>query len=203
MTFNPCTVTSHPGTVTSDPLARLPLTLGGAWLLVLVVGAVAAGGGPAVARVAVGRRGGGGVVVVAALLLVVVVAAAAAAAAVGQRGGVGIVQVDVGGLGRLAVGVVVVVVVAVVVVVVRVVVVVVGVRHGVGAAQAARRLLLHVGVVRRRLHLQGPLRGVGLVLLRAAVAAVHHVVAEQAAVALQKVDGGEPGGQNASANASR
>lgn len=65
---------------------------------------------------------------------------------VGQSGHVGVVEVDVCGFRRLAVGVVVAVVMAVVVVMV------VGVGHCVGSRQASHRLL-HVGVVRRRLHL--------------------------------------------------
>lgn len=112
--------------------------------------------------------------------------------AVGQAGHVGVVEVDVGGLGRLAVGVGMVVVVVVVAVVVMVVVMVVRVgrpvavvmlRHG--AAQPAHRLL-HVGVVRRRLHLQRPLRGVGLVARRPDAVVTHmvDVVAKEAAVAL-------------------
>lgn len=87
--------------------------------------------------------------------------------------------------------VVVVVVVAVVVVVVVMVVrvgwsvAVVMLRHG--AAQTAHRLL-HVGVVRWRLHLERPLGGVGLVARRpdAMVTHVIDVVAEEAAVALRK-----------------
>lgn len=78
---------------------------------------------------------------------------------IGQAGHVGVVEVDVGGFGRLAVGVPVVVVVVVVAVMVMVVVVVVRVGRAVavvvlrhGTAQSAHRLL-HVGVVWRRLHL--------------------------------------------------
>ena len=120
----------------------------------------------------------------------------AVVAAVGQAGHVGVVEVDVGGLGRLPVGVAVVVVVAAVVVMVVVVVVVVWVGrpvavvvlgHGTGTAQAAHRLI-HVGVVGRRLHLQGPLGGIGLVARRSATVVAHVVdmVAEEAAVALRR-----------------
>ena len=96
---------------------------------------------------------------------------------VGHAGLVGVVEVDVGGLGRLAVGGGVVVMV--------VMVVVVGLGHGVGSAEPAHGLL-HVGVVGRGLHLQGALSGVGLVR-RAPVVSVHvvDVVTEQAAVPLR------------------
>ena len=115
-----------------------PLSFGRAtrrWLV--VVGVV---GAATVSRVTVG--GGRSVLVVAVVV----------PSSVGQTGHVGIVQVDVGGLGRLAVGGVVVVVAMVVV----------RVGHGIGPAETPHRLL-HVGVVRRRLYLQGPLGGVGLV----------------------------------------
>lgn len=98
---------------------------------------------------------------------------------VGQRGYVGVVEVDVRGLGRLAVGVVV----AAVVVMVVVMVVVVG--HRIGSRQAAHRLL-HVGVVRRRLHLQRSLSSVGLVAVGPAMPAVHEMVGEEPAIALRK-----------------
>lgn len=65
---------------------------------------------------------------------------------VGQTGHVGIVEVDVGGFGRLAVGVVVAVVMVVVVMMV------VGVGHCIGSRKASHRLL-HMGIVRWRLHL--------------------------------------------------
>lgn len=69
-----------------------------------------------------------------------------------------------------------------------VVVVVIGVRvgHDVGPAETPHRLL-HVGIVRRRLHLQGPLGGVGLLPWRAPVVVPVHmvdVVTEQASIAL-------------------
>lgn len=96
---------------------------------------------------------------------------------VGQTGHVGVVEVDVCRFRRLVVGVVVSVVMMVVVAMV------VGLGHGVGSRQASHRLL-HVGVVRRRLHLQGSLRGVGLVAVGARMAAVHEVVPEESAVAL-------------------
>lgn len=98
---------------------------------------------------------------------------------VGQTGHVGVVEVDVCRFRRLVVGVVV----SVVMVVVVVVAMVVGLGHGVGSRQASHRLL-HVGVVRRRLHLQGSLRGVGLVAVGARMAAVHEVVPKESAVAL-------------------
>lgn len=103
----------------------IPLTLRRPGLV--VVGAAAA------AWVAVGRS----------VLVVMMVSP------VGQAGHVGVVQVDVGGLGGLAVGVVVAVMVVVVVVVS---VMVVGVGHGVGARQPPHRLL-HVSVMGWRLHL--------------------------------------------------
>lgn len=96
---------------------------------------------------------------------------------VGQTGHVGVVEVDVCRFRRLVVGVVVSVVMMVVVAMV------VGLGHGVGSRQASHRLL-HVGVVRRGLHLQGSLRGVGLVAVRARMAAVHEVVPKESAVAL-------------------
>lgn len=96
---------------------------------------------------------------------------------VGQTGHVGVVEVDVCRFRRLVVGVVVSVVMMVVVAMV------VGLGHGVGSRQASHRLL-HVGVVRRRLHLQGSLRGVGLVAVGARMAAVHEVVPKESAVAL-------------------
>lgn len=68
---------------------------------------------------------------------------------IGQAGHIGVVQVDVGGLGGLAVGVVVAMMVMVVVVAM---VVVVGVGHGIGTRQSPH-WLLHVGVMGRRLHL--------------------------------------------------
>lgn len=137
---------------------QIPLTLRRPWLDVVVVG-------PAQTWVPVGRR-----VVVVAMV-----------SSVGKAGYVGVVQVDVGGFGRLAVGVVV----SVVMVVVVMVVVAVGVGHGVGAGQAPHRLL-HVGVVRGRLHLQGALSGVGLVPVGSAVTSVHEVVSEESAVALRR-----------------
>ena len=134
---------------------RSPLSLGRPGRLVVVVVTAA------VSRVTVGGR----------RVLVV-----AAVPAVGQAGLVGVVEVDVGGLGRLAVGGVVVMVV---------VVVVVGLGHGVGPAQPANGLL-HVGVVGRGLYLEGALGGVGLVR-QAPVVSVHvvDVVTEQAAVTLR------------------
>ena len=101
----------------------------------------------------------------------------AVVSSIGQTGHVGVVEVDVGGFGRLAVGVVVAVVMVVVVVMV------VGVGHGVGSRQPSHRLL-HVGVVRRRLHLQGALRCVGLVAVGSPMTTVHEVVPEEAAVTL-------------------
>lgn len=65
---------------------------------------------------------------------------------IGQTGNVGIVEVDVGRFGGLAVGVVVAVVV------VMMVMMVVGVGHCIGPRQPAHRLL-HVGIVRWGLHL--------------------------------------------------
>lgn len=116
-------------------------------------------------RVAIGRR----------MLVVAVVVSP-----VGQAGYVGVVEVDVGGLGRLAIGVMVAVVIVVVMVVVGV-----GVGHGVGSAQASHGLL-HVDIVWGRLNLEGPLRGVGLVAIGVMVVPVHvvDVVAEQPAVTL-------------------
>lgn len=101
----------------------IPLTLGCPGLVVVVVGA-------AMTWVAIGR----------CVFVVTMVSS------VGQTGHVGIVEVDVGGFGRLAVGVVVAMVMVVVVMMV------VGVGHRIGSRQASHRLL-HVGVVRRRLHL--------------------------------------------------
>ena len=99
----------------------------------------------------------------------------AVVSSIGQRGYVGVVKVDVCGLGRLAVGVLVAAVVVMVVVV----------RHRIGSRQAAHRLL-HVGVVRRRLHLQRSLSRVGLVAVGPAMAAVHEMVGEEPAIALHK-----------------
>lgn len=132
----------------------LPLTLGCPRLVVVVVGAAST-------RVAVGR----------CVFIVVMVSS------IGNTGHVGVVEVDVGGFGRLAVGVVMAVVMVVVVVMV------VGLGHCVCPGQAAHRLL-HVDVVRRRLHLERPLCGVCLVSAGPPVAPVHEVVAEEAAVTL-------------------
>lgn len=128
--------------------------LRGAVLFIVVAGA-------AVSWVAIGRR----------VLIVAVMPP------VGQTRHVGVVEVDVGGLGGLAVGVVVAVAVAVVVVMV------VGVGHGVGSRQPSHRLL-HVSVVRWRLHLQGSLRGVGLLVVGAPVTAVHEVITKESPIAL-------------------
>jgi len=98
---------------------------------------------------------------------------------VGQTGSVGVVEVDVGGFGRLSVGVVVAVVMVVVVVMV------VGVGHCVGSSQASHRLL-HMGVVRWRLHLQRSLCCVGLVAVGSAMATVHEMVTEESTVTLRR-----------------
>lgn len=96
---------------------------------------------------------------------------------VGQTGHVGIVEVDVGGFGRLAVRIVVAVVMVVVVMMV------VGVGHCVGSRQAPHRLL-HVGVVRRRLHLQRSLCGVGLMAVGSPMTTIHEMVTEESAITL-------------------
>lgn len=75
------------------------------------------------------------------------------------------------------------VMVAVVVMVVVVMVTVVAVGHGVGPRKPAHRLL-HVSVVRGRLHLQRPLRCVGLVAIGSPMTSVHQVVAKQSAITL-------------------
>lgn len=98
---------------------------------------------------------------------------------VGQDGRVGVVEVDVGGFRGLAVGVVVAVVMVVVVVMV------IGVGHCVGSRQASHRLI-HVGVVRWGLHLQRPLRGVGLVAVRSPVTTVHEMVTEESTITLRR-----------------
>lgn len=99
---------------------------------------------------------------------------------IGHGGDVGIVQVDVSGLGRLAVGVVVVMMVVVVMVSMVVVAVL---SHGVGTVQPAHGLL-HVGIVRWRVDLQGPLRGISLVPAVRVAVHVAHVVAEDTAIPL-------------------
>lgn len=94
-----------------------------------------------------------------------------------KAGHVSIVQVDVGGFGGFAVGVVVSVVMVVVVMAV------VGMGHCVGPGQAPHRLL-HVSIVGGRLHLQGALSGVGLMAVGSAVTSVHEVVSEESPIAL-------------------
>lgn len=101
----------------------------------------------------------------------------AVVSSVGQTGHIGIVEVDVGGFGRLAIGVVVAVVM------VMVVMMVARVGHRVCPRQTSHRLL-HVGVVRRRLHLQRALRGVGLVAVGPPVTTIHKMVTEESAVPL-------------------
>ncbi len=132
----------------------IPLTLWCAGLVVVVVGA-------AQTWVAVGR----------CVFIVTMVSS------IGQTGHVGVVEVDVGGFGRLAVGVVVAVVMVVVVVMV------VGVGHCVGSRQASHRLL-HMGVVRWRLHLQRSLSCVGLMPVGSSMATVHEMITEESTVTL-------------------
>lgn len=132
----------------------VPLTLRGSGLFIVVVG-------PAMTWVSIGR----------CVLIVVMVSS------VGQTGHVSIVEVDVGGFGRLAVGVVVAVVVMVVVMMV------VGVGHGIGSRQASHRLL-HVSIVRWWLHLQRPLRSVGLMVVGPPMTTVHEMITKESAIAL-------------------
>lgn len=85
---------------------------------------------------------------------------------VGQTGHVGVVQVDVGGFRRFAVGVVVAVMMVVMVMTV------VGVSHCISSRKTPH-WLLHVSIMRRGLHLQGALCGVGLMAVGSPMAAVH------------------------------
>jgi len=98
---------------------------------------------------------------------------------IGKTGHVGVVEVDVGGFGRLSVGVVVAVVMVVVVMVV------VGMGHCVSSRQAPH-WLLHVSVMGWRLHLQRALGGIGLMPIGSPMTAVHEVVTKKSAVTLRR-----------------
>lgn len=97
---------------------------------------------------------------------------------VGQTGHVGIVEVYVGRFGRLSVGVVVAVVMVVVVVMM-----VVGMGHCIGSRQASY-WLLHVGVVRWRLHLQRALSGIGLMPIGSPMTTIHEMVTKESTITL-------------------